>query len=422
MKERRKKKLLAIAALLALVAVISGTFAWITSQQQKLNRVQSSVVADDSVVVHEVWKPTPMLPGTESTKQVTVQNTGTSNVFVRVSYEEVLKYLASKGEETLSPSSVPGAKFDPTATSTLTSHVPVAYSPEKISTNNGYTEVPAAQVTGLEGNTKLFVTGGQKIAANGEITTEYTPIIVHEYETGKFQKMDGEVAVTARGADNKSESAADWTFSVDKLTYAYYAGGYKNEAVNWAKSSLAPKGQTDVTGYAMLGTTGTQGENKYYYTKDDLGISALPATTPATDADLIPTAANENKGVQADLKGLSVNPVKQNHIRIGYSDAITTTDTLDLNNWVYNSDDGWFYYTEPLAPNATTPKLLEKLIYDKDLGGEYTNATYDLIVKMEAIQATQAAIEDPDAWNIGNGDDGTPTASIYGHLVSTLSN
>ena len=422
MKERRKKKLLAIAALLALVAVISGTFAWITSQQQKVNRVQSSVVADDSVVVHEVWKPTPMLPGTESTKQVKVQNTGTSNVFVRVSYEEVLKYLASKGEKTFSASSVPGAKFNPTATSTLTSHVPVAYSPEKISSANGYTEVPAAQVTGLEENTKLFVTGGQTIAANGEITTEYTPIIVHEYESGKFQQMEGNVVDTARGTDDKAASAADWTFTVSNLTYGYYANGYKNEAVNWAKSSLAPKGETTVTGYGLLGTTGAQGKTQYDYTAAALGISALPATTPATDADLIPVAANDEKGVQADLNALSAAPVMHNHIRIGYSAAITTTSALDLDKWVYNSDDGWFYYTKPLAPNASTPNLLEKLIYDKDLGREYTNATYDLIVKMEAIQATEAAIEDPDAWNIGNGGAGTPTASIYDHLVGTISN
>ena len=37
-KNSKKKKLMAAAAALALIAAISGTFAWITAQDQRINR------------------------------------------------------------------------------------------------------------------------------------------------------------------------------------------------------------------------------------------------------------------------------------------------------------------------------------------------------------------------------------------------
>ncbi|MEO1769997.1 hypothetical protein [Candidatus Enterococcus ferrettii] len=423
MKERKKKKLLAIAALLALIAVVSGTFAWITSQQQKINRVQSSAIVDDSVVVNEVWEPKPMLPGTETTKEVSVSNTGNANVFVRVSYEEVLKHLVSEGAVTYSASTVAGAKYDPDAAHTLTSHVPVAYSAEKISVENGFSEVddPSTQVNGLEADTKLFVKGGQTIdPSTGKITTSYEAVVVHEYAPGEFQAMEYEVAVDERGANNRSESATEWTFTVSKLTYGYYAGGYENSVVNWAASSLAPKGETTVTGHALLGTSGKQGENEYDYTEAGLGIvspATLPNPTPTSSGDLIPTANNENKGVQADRKGFN-----KDQILIGYGDAIVGIDALEEGKWVYNSEDGWFYYTVPLLPQAKTPDLLKKLIFGKDMSVEYTNATYDLIVKMEAIQATEAAIKDADAWDLGGAAEDSPTDKIVNYLVSKIPN
>ena len=49
----KKKKLLAVAAALAIIAVLSGTFAWLTAQDQRINRAESAAVNDDSVTVKE---------------------------------------------------------------------------------------------------------------------------------------------------------------------------------------------------------------------------------------------------------------------------------------------------------------------------------------------------------------------------------
>ena len=416
MKERKKKKLLAIAALLALVAVISGTFAWITSQQQRINRVESAAVVDDSVTVNEKWEPKPMVPGTEATKEVSVTNTGNANVFVRVSYEEVLKHLASKGVVSHGDNTVTGAKYDPSATNTLTSHVPVKYSADKISATNGFSEVtdPSTQVTGLEAKTKLFVKGGLTIdPTTSERSVSYEAVVVHEYATGEYQAMQYTISPTEAIAD-RALAAKDWKFAISDLKYSYYAGGYQNAVMNWAKSSLPNKDNT-LTGHALLGTTGNRHGVDYDYTIGTLGIASIPTPTPAADADQIPLANNDVKGVQADKIGLS-----KNHIRIGYSTDITTVAALTATKWVYNKDDGWFYFTEPLKPSVTTPDLLKKLVYDKDLSSEYTNATYDLVVKMEAIQATEEALKDSAGWNLDGATTGSDTDTIVQQLVARI--
>ncbi|MEO1769636.1 hypothetical protein [Candidatus Enterococcus ferrettii] len=414
MKERKKKKLLAIAALLALVAVISGTFAWITSQQQRINRVESAAVVDDSVTVNEKWEPKPMVPGTEATKEVSVTNTGNANVFVRVSYEEVLKHLASEGVVSHGDKDVAGAKYDPDAIHTLTSHVPVKYSKDKISATNGFSEVTATQIQGLEAKTKLFVKGGLTIdPTTSERSVSYEAIVVHEYATEEYQAMQYTVSPTEAIAD-RAVSASDWEFEVRDLRYSYYEGGYENAVVNWAKSSLPNKDNT-LTGHALLGTKGNRHGVDYDYTIETLGVSPIPAPSAATDADQIPLANNDVKGVQADKKGLN-----KNHIRIGYGVDITTVAALTETKWVYNKDDGWFYFTEPLKPSVTTPDLLKKLIYDKDLGSEYTNATYDLVVKMEAIQATEEALKDSAGWDLEGATTDSDTDKIVQQLVARI--
>ena len=82
---------------------------------------------------------------------------------------------------------------------------------------------------------------------------------------------------------------------------------------------------------------------------------------------------------------------------------MTDIATLDTGKWVYNKEDGWFYYTAPLKSGETTPDLLKKLVFESAMGVEYTNATYDLVVKMEAIQATEEALTDSAGWNLGGG-------------------
>ena len=413
----RKKKMLAAAAALAIIAVLSGTFAWITAQDQRINRASSAAIEDDSVTITEVWEPKPLVAGTEAKKEVSVSNSGVANVFVRASYEEVLRHLSAKGEQKFDASTVAGAKYSYVANDTgLNHHMPINYNGAK-KLDDGYEIVPTAQVTGLEADTKLLVKGGKVTEpVTGKVTISYDPIVVHEYythpdnvgknpgdagydaEKNQYQMMKYNVDYIGT-EESLTEHAKNWDFNLTTLTYGYYENGYMNTVSNWANSTL-PDADDAYTGHALLGTAGTRHGVSYDYTLAGLDLPAIPTPAPAALADQIPTAATEIKGVQADTVGLG-----KSHIRIGYGASVVDMAGLAAasNNWVYNKDDGWFYYTQVLEASKSTATLLDKLIFESAMGVEYTNATYDLDVKIEAIQANEDALTDSAGWNLGNG-------------------
>ncbi len=74
------------------------------------------------------------------------------------------------------------------------------------------------------------------------------------------------------------------------------------------------------------------------------------------------------------------------------ADPDLSTDNIEIeyntNQWVYNSKDGYFYYTDVLKPGDTTVSLFESFtINGENTGGEYRNKYADIIVSMEMVQA-----------------------------------
>ncbi|MBO1308802.1 hypothetical protein JZO70_21700, partial [Enterococcus sp. 669A] len=358
-------------------------------------------------------------------KEVSVSNTGTANVFVRVSYEEVLKHLTEKGAEKYDPASVAGAKYvnvdkDPG----LAKHMPINFNGAK-AFSDGFKVVPVAQITGLtspaDDNVKLLVKGTRTVdPTTGDIGNSFEAKLVHEYYTdpanagkdpndpasgydaklNKYQKMTYNIAFVS---DNSAKlNAHEWNFALTEVKYGYYENGYKNTVVNWAKSSLpnadgiAAGDPGNLEASALLGTAGKRYNTDYDYKTTTLGITDIPAATITTNAAQFPIAAGK-KAVQADTSGLSKSAIK-----IDYSAAVVDQAGLATatNNWIYNEEDGWFYYTQPLNSGATTADLLKSLVFENDMGTEYTNASYDLVVKMEAVQATKEALTDTAGWKL----------------------
>ncbi|MEO1768841.1 hypothetical protein [Candidatus Enterococcus ferrettii] len=426
-KNNKKKKLMAAAAALALIAAISGTFAWITAQDQRINRAESAAVVDDSVTINELWEPKPLVAGTTAKKEVSVSNTGTSNVFVRLSYEEVLKHLDKLGAEKADPASVAGAKYTTYTANDpgLGKHMPINFNGAK-AFDDGFKVVPAAQITGLtlpaDDNVKLLVKGTRTVdPTTGKIGNGFEAKLMHEYfadpfNTGKdpndptsgydaklnkYQKMTYNISMLT---DNGATDAKDWDFELRDVKYAYYEDGYKNKVVNWAKSSLpdaagrTPGAVGNEQANALLGTAGKRYNEDYDYTPATLGLAGgvIPPASITTATAQIPTAIGP-KAVQADTSALSKSAIK-----IDYSGAVVDLAGLAAatDNWIYNEEDGWFYYTQPLTTGATTADLLKNLIFESDMGTEYTNASYDLVVKLEAIQATKEALTDAAGWKL----------------------
>lgn len=406
--DNKKKKLLAAAAVLAIIAMMSGTFAWLRDRDERVNRTTSAAVVDGSVTVEEIWKPKPITAGMEAEKKVSILNSGSSKVFVRASYEEVLKHLEGAGQETYSGSDVAGAKYTPGQSEP---HIPIRYPGDSVINDASFTEVPTGQVTGgLPTGVRLFVKGQRETnPSTGDEERVFEVKIMHEYATGEYQKMDVEPVVAN---ENGSTQAEDWTFTLNNVTYGYYENGYKYTVANWAESSIPNLAGTQ-TGHALLGTHETTDKYgyEYDYREATLGINPLPNPNPiaAGDADRLPTPGlTDTRGVQTDLAGLG-----KNEIRIKYGVDIVTPSTLSDGKWVYNPADGWFYYTVALEGGQRTPNLMESIIFSDTMGKEYTNTTYDLIVKMEAIQAKNGALSSDTGWDMDTTDAGTETIVNY---------
>ena len=79
--------------------------------------------------------------------------------------------------------------------------------------------------------------------------------------------------------------------------------------------------------------------------------------------------------------------------------AVTGLDTkyVGLNyhteNWV-DGGNGFWYYKEPLMPGATTPNLFDKVTFSKDMGNEYMNCKFNIIVSAQAVQSDNNGIAD----------------------------
>ena len=430
---KKKKKLLAAAALLALIAAVSGTFAWLTSQDQAINRAASAVVKDDSVTISEKWTPIPLMAGTSTEKEVKVANTGNSNVFVRVSYEEVLKHLTNKGAISYDADNGATDGTNPKYTDVaddpgLAKNMPVEFDWAKSVAEGFNVSTGTINGKGTDTNVLFLVKGTKTPKALDPTQFDYTyeAKLAYRYRTdadpakSKYQIMSFD-SIVFDGDPNDSADATTWNFTVSGVKYGYYKDGYKHSLANWAKSSLAPTGQSTPTDRAVLGETGIRHSVEFDYTAATLG-TALPAVTAVADdtKNQLPEAGKE-KSVQADQVDTLGNGIK-----VKYSNDLTPTptgtgtDTIAANKWVYNPEDGWFYYTSPLkAPNAgattETPMLIERLIFDGSMGKEYTNASYDLIVKMEAIFADREALTGSDGWSMSTTDD-----TVSKKIVETL--
>jgi len=93
---------------------------------------------------------------------------------------------------------------------------------------------------------------------------------------------------------------------------------------------------------------------------------------------------------------------------------LNTSATINAGKWFYNTADGYFYYIGELLPGTTSPLLLNSVALDEDAGNEYAQITYDLNVKMEAIQNTADALAE---WVPNSGG----TAALYAAMVAFCS-
>lgn len=74
----------------------------------------------------------------------------------------------------------------------------------------------------------------------------------------------------------------------------------------------------------------------------------------------------------------------------GLADMITIN--YDADNWVW--EDGWYYYTEALAPGEAAAPLFDKVELSKEMGNEFQGAAFVVDIEAEAVQSKNNPLED----------------------------
>ena len=67
----------------------------------------------------------------------------------------------------------------------------------------------------------------------------------------------------------------------------------------------------------------------------------------------------------------------------GLAEMITIN--YDADNWV--QEDGWYYYTEALAPGEAAAPLFDKVELSKEMGNNFQGAAFDIDIEAEAVQS-----------------------------------
>lgn len=320
---KSKKLLLSVCVALALVVVLSGTFAWFTAKDSVTNHFETSLITDGSVEIVEVFTPpTEWVPGQTVTKQVAVANTGSGDVLVRVSFEEVMKLLQ-----------IPSNGYNTPATGDQVAQYFNA---------DAYLAAPWTDTTGLTvtGASGLNIRMQKVTAADGGVAYSFVALyqIPSGDDAGKYQRVTADFDLD--GTNLTVSNVKYWAFP-----------GTTTATAAWAKFA-------------------------------DPKTSAVPTIRPTADIDYPITDPNKK-------------------ITLDYTDAASVKGAAPTDGkWWYNSADGFFYYIGKLSSGEISANLLDSLTLDPSATSEYAGMSFDLIVNMEAIQNTQAAISASTGWNL----------------------
>ena len=120
---------------------------------------------------------------------------------------------------------------------------------------------------------------------------------------------------------------------------------------------------------------------------DGSGSQDAPEVYPGEPLAKDPTVTNDGANpcfVRIKVEGWKV---------LGENNEITyRTDYKDGklgDNWVLNTDDGYFYYNQVLAAGVTTDALFDQIVIPTSVTNGF-NGNYDLVVTAEAVQAQGA--------------------------------
>lgn len=426
-RSKRNKKILAGAGALACVALLAGTYAWLQSEDEKSNKF-TGILAGNNVEVDELWEePGDWTPGQTVVKEAGALNTGEYDEFVRMSFNEaiaLLKDVEQKYSE--NPIMEPDEDYDPLNGDAYVAgtgwNIPV--SEDTIALYGaGRAEIPANPTNGTPAKPAIVGKNWKAIAVgtgiklpddytqpegyalkgfqspaqsvtnnnNGTTTTIYNYFFYWEKE-GKYYE--------AQVDSTKTEVNGEVTLK-ENPQFIYISAEYQpKETKNWMEE--APNLTFTTPGVA----NGTYMGITNPITGDDFTGKELPAKQ-------LPTAANpedfgfwqqrsqitglsfiNNDGTQATNQAAAMGINFINVLSAGAPEASSVEKGQGINRWVYNSEDGYFYYLNIVKGGQKSANLLNSVKMLNEAGNAYMKVRYNLDVKAEAVQAIGDAVAD----------------------------
>jgi hypothetical protein len=393
-KQKTKPLALALAFVLSLATVITGaTFAWFTAQDDVTNHLETNHLTDGDVKIQEVWNPEDgkdFEPGTEVNKDVGAINTGDTEAFVRISFEEVLEKLTT-GTPVLQD-----AKYDGAA----------GFIPQQVNIA-AYTGWTNLRDSGTFSNNSAVVT-----ALNA-----YPDLEVVYKVTGT------NIPGSPSGAEKRTYNFA-----------AYVPVDYPDTDADGNPITRKVNQKVDLVGVGVtLGATQaadtlTLGTPKYLA----LAKTSIPKVDWTTAKPAVLLFSDSVVGIGGDARlniGALSDPATPNKfIKLIFDNSVIlsseVSDVATINaavvagaKWLYNEEDGWFYYLGVLGSGQNTGNLLTALYLDKAAGNSYSYTNFDLTAKMDAIQAVDEALG-TTGWALDTST-GHPTSILIVDYLST---
>ncbi|MCL2494791.1 MAG: hypothetical protein FWE98_03950 [Oscillospiraceae bacterium] len=398
---KNKKLIMAMAIVLAIATAAAGTtFAWFTSNDGKLNHMETGQLTNGDVHIVEVFPDDELRPGDILDKEVKTVNGGSVDALVRLSFAEVIQILADDG----APQNRPAVWVGPVSADNP--EIPQLFSTALLAPGGAYGDWIDAQDTASVFKVNNLPAGGKVLykeftvdkdgpnerttytfVVYGEITANAGAEVYDKY-LGKYQYATAKIDVNL---DDMELDVSQFQFKVFQ-----YDDLIENK---WAPLLDTSDG-IDVTGFQQLTSLTTPKlpvNGDFLLTTDDLdaakmadlsiGLALKSPSDPGADA------------LPADRIGIAM-------IELYFGATLKTTldNTVQDGDWWYNQNDGYFYYIGKLAPGQATTNLLENVGLNSGAEDKYNNLLYDLIVKMEAIQNIAAAMSASNGWDMASAD------------------
>jgi hypothetical protein len=450
-KLKNKKVLAALAATLTVALCAASTFAWITTQDSKDNKLATNI-QNGAVTLNEVFDNSPngtpqnLTPGTDVTKQVTVTNTGDMYMLARVSFQELLTMLnqtpANSGKVAAVATAAPATDYatvttngpadsahvtDPTQitlnsvktamttagtsagnvigsspAAPLTAGSYIVPTNPAAFTSNGYTAMDMSTVKISNGTALVAAPAGLNILSSTVTGTDAsgnptsTTTYYAYYDTGKTDSTGAPIYQQVNLGDSGSVYVDSATGETD-----FY--GVNGSAPTTTPVAAAVYGNVEYMWYNGTTTTNnTWGDGKTSTLNNPLTLVTPNVQTPAIASPLTGTIDGSYVDVKSTLNGDLILKMPMANLA-GAADATTPTQFDFATSpttyygqpvWYYDATSGYFYWMQPLKGGTSTQELLDSFMLSTAAGGEFADMSYDLDVYMDSVQATPAAVTD----------------------------